>query len=70
MTNSHIIIDDNGKIITIYRKLHLFDVDTPEFKFRESNIINSGMEIIKPIETPIGLLGLMIVSNKLINIFI
>lgn len=34
MHNCHVIIDDRGDIAGTYRKLHLFDVNTPEFKFR------------------------------------
>lgn len=44
-----------------YQKLHLYDVDTPEFKFRESNVVQGGNAIVAPLSTPIGSLGLMIV---------
>lgn len=58
--NAHVIIDENGKIVKVYRKLHLFDVTTPDFSFKESNVVSKGHQIIPPIETPIGKLGLQI----------
>nr|XP_023030185.1 nitrilase and fragile histidine triad fusion protein NitFhit [Leptinotarsa decemlineata] len=60
--NSHIIIDDVGEIKTIYRKVHLFDVTIPEKKIflRESDINVSGSQILPPIDTPAGALGLAI----------
>lgn len=58
--NTHIIINANGELVALYRKLHLFDVDTPDFKFRESKIVSPGTGIVKPIETPIGRIGLQI----------
>lgn len=60
--NSHIVINSDGEIVEIYRKLHMFDVDTPEFRFRESDVVKPGDEIVLPIKTPIGELGLQIVS--------
>lgn len=62
--NTHVIINDVGELIEAYRKLHLFDVDTPEFKFRESKVVQGGDKIIAPISTPIGNLGLLIVRLK------
>ncbi|KAJ6645366.1 Nitrilase and fragile histidine triad fusion protein NitFhit [Pseudolycoriella hygida] len=58
--NSHVILDDNGDIVGNYRKLHLFDVDTPEYKFRESKIVKGGHSILAPISSPIGNIGVMI----------
>lgn len=54
-----------GEIVDVYRKLHLFDVDTPEFKFRESSAVTGGNSIVAPLtETPLGGgLGLLIVSS-------
>lgn len=39
----------------------MFDVETPEFKFRESSVVKPGENIIAPIDTPIGSIGLQIV---------
>lgn len=58
--NTHIIINSQGEIVRIYRKLHLFDVDTRDFKFRESKIVARGKELVHPIETPIGKIGMQI----------
>lgn len=63
MYNCHVVINDQGEIAGEYRKLHLFDVDTPEFKFRESDIVSPGPRITPPIDTPFGRLGLQIVGR-------
>lgn len=67
MTNNHVVIDSVGEIRSVYRKVHLFDVVIPEEKvfLKESSFIKAGNEIVKPISTPIGNLGLGIVSLKL-----
>lgn len=59
--NAHLIIDSSGALVQTYRKLHLFDVDTPDFRFRESAVVRGGGEIVAPVETPLGALGMMIV---------
>lgn len=59
--NTHIVIDDRGQLVASYRKLHMFNVVTPEFKFRESETVRSGSELVPPIDSPIGKLGLQIV---------
>jgi predicted amidohydrolase len=48
--------DKNGKIISVYRKLHLYDA----FGFKESLKFSRGDKIPKLITTPIGKMGLMI----------
>ena len=58
--NTHVIINSQGELAGVYRKLHLFDVDTPEFKFRESKIVEAGGGLVKPIDTPIGKIGMLI----------
>lgn len=68
--NTHIIINSNGEIVNSYRKLHLFDVDTPEFKFRESKVVEGGKYATFPVETSIGKIGLQIVRLILINCLI
>lgn len=73
MYNSHIVIDNMGKLVAVYRKLHLYDVETPEFKFQESKVISGGTDLVSPLtDTPLeGGLGLLIVtSSKLIEGYI
>jgi deaminated glutathione amidase len=55
-------INDHGDITSRYQKIHLFDVDLgpggPALK--ESASVEPGMEILPPIDTPVGKLGMMI----------
>lgn len=62
--NSHVVVDSSGELAAVYRKLHLFDVQTPEFNFRESHSVAGGNTIVAPLTgTPLpGGLGLLIVS--------
>ena len=50
------IIDKSGKVISKYRKIHLYDA----LGFRESDKMVSGSKISKPIKTSIGKMGMMI----------
>ncbi|CAG9762772.1 unnamed protein product [Ceutorhynchus assimilis] len=60
--NSHVIINDKGNIEAVYRKIHLFDVSIPEqnINLKESELNTAGSQILAPVQTPIGLLGLSI----------
>jgi predicted amidohydrolase len=49
-------IDGVGKIVAIYRKLHLYDA----LGFRESDKFAAGTELTPPIKTDIGHIGIMI----------
>ena len=60
LSNSQIIIDDAGEIRSVYNKTHLFDVDIPGNVMNESKFVEAGSEIVPPIDTPIGRLGLSI----------
>jgi predicted amidohydrolase len=51
-----VIINSNGTIGSVYRKLHLYDA----LGFRESAKMIAGNHIEKPVKTPAGNLGLMI----------
>lgn len=62
--NCHVVINNSGDLVAAYRKLHMFDVDTPEFRFRESEVVAQGPGIVMPIDTPIGSLGLQIVKTS------
>jgi len=50
------LINKNGKIISRYRKIHLYDA----LGFKESMKLYPGSSIAKPVKTSIGKLGLMI----------
>jgi len=50
------IIDNSGKVISTYRKIHLYDA----LGFKESDKIISGSKITKPVNTTLGKTGMMI----------
>ena len=50
------VIDKSGKVISIYRKIHLYDA----LGFKESDKMISGSKITKPVKTSIGKIGMMI----------
>ena len=46
-----------------YRKTHLFDVDIKgKVRLKETDVTIPGKEIVPPVETPVGKVGMMIVS--------
>jgi predicted amidohydrolase len=58
--NRAVLIDDKGKIVATYDKLHMFDVDLPSGeRYRESSLYEPGTEA-QLVETPWGRLGLTI----------
>jgi len=59
--NTCVWIDQHGNITQRYQKIHLFDVDIaggPVLK--ESNGVEPGKEVVKPFETGVGKLGMLI----------
>lgn len=55
-----VLFDDNGEVVEVYNKLHLFDVTVSEKEsYRESDSFYPG-NAVKVVETPIGKLGLSI----------
>ncbi|XP_039967403.1 nitrilase and fragile histidine triad fusion protein NitFhit [Bactrocera neohumeralis] len=58
--NTHVLVNDFGEVVSVYRKLHLFDVETEEMRFRESDVVTPGSHLVSPVNTPIGLLGMQI----------
>ncbi len=50
------LIDAQGQLASIYRKLHLYDA----LGFKESAKLLSGDDLSPPIQTPVGIAGLMI----------
>jgi predicted amidohydrolase len=58
--NSAVLLDPTGAVVSVYRKMHLFDVDVPGGRrFRESEAIEPG-EAPVVAQTPWGGLGLSI----------
>ncbi|XP_077961729.1 deaminated glutathione amidase isoform X1 [Gasterosteus aculeatus] len=58
--NTHVIIDDKGGVVSVYRKSHLFDVELPEkgVSLKESAFTLPGPSLVPPVQTPIGKVGL------------
>ncbi len=54
--NTIVILDDNGRLVDTYRKVHLYDA----FSFRESDFVQAGDAYFKPISTPFGTLGVFV----------
>ena len=50
------VIDKSGNVISTYRKIHLYDA----LGFRESDKMIAGNNIVKPVKTSIGKIGMMI----------
>lgn len=56
-----LVIDDQGRQVARYDKIHLFDVDVPgtNEQYRESNVIVAGASPVV-VDTPFGLLGVAV----------
>ncbi len=50
------LIDKNGKVLSTYRKIHLYDA----LGFKESVKLYPGSSIAKPVKTSVGKMGMMI----------
>lgn len=50
------LIEKNGKVISTYRKIHLYDA----LGFKESAKLYPGSSIAKPVKTSVGKMGMMI----------
>lgn len=57
--NSCFIFNNSGEIIGHYRKMHLFDIDTPEIRFKESDTLSAGNEV-GMVNTDYGKIGVAI----------
>ncbi|XP_066464870.1 deaminated glutathione amidase isoform X2 [Eleutherodactylus coqui] len=61
ISNSHVIVDAAGHIVSVYRKAHLFDVDLQSgVTLRESGFTVPGAEMAPPVSTPGGKVGLAV----------
>ena len=57
--NSQIILNDSGDIVSVYRKMYLFDVKIDEnITMHESKYCLAGEKISEVVQTPIGKLGM------------
>lgn len=54
--NSCFVFDDEGRIVARHRKVHLFDIDAPGMRFRESNTFVPG-DRVTVFDTPWGKMG-------------
>jgi predicted amidohydrolase len=61
VANASLLIDDHGRRVARYDKIHLFDVAIPgrEEKYLESNHVMPGREVVIA-DTPVGKLGLSV----------
>lgn len=56
--NAHLIVNSEGEIVSIYRKVHLFNLDIPGTRLLESEFSQPGNAVIKPVSTPAGNIGM------------
>ncbi|XP_077444949.1 deaminated glutathione amidase isoform X2 [Stigmatopora argus] len=58
--NTHVVVNNQGQIVSTYRKCHLFDVEIPEkgVSLKESAFALPGPSMVAPVQTPVGKLGL------------
>ena len=54
--NSTMLVNNEGEIISIYRKTHMYDT----FTEKESDILKPGDKLFEPIDTPFGKLGMLV----------
>ncbi len=61
--NSHLIVNCEGDLVGHYSKTHLFDVEIKDrVRLKESDSTYPGQKIVPPVATPVGKVGLSIVS--------
>eukprot|EP00262_Sarcandra_glabra_P009142 TRINITY_DN23171_c0_g1_i1.p1 TRINITY_DN23171_c0_g1~~TRINITY_DN23171_c0_g1_i1.p1 ORF type:complete len:310 (+),score=31.85 TRINITY_DN23171_c0_g1_i1:36-965(+) len=60
LCNTHVLVDNSGNIRSVYRKMHLFDVDVPGgMVFKESSFTTPGNDLAV-VDSPVGCLGLTV----------
>jgi deaminated glutathione amidase len=58
--NTSVVIADDGSIVAIYRKIHLFDVNIPDgARYAESEVVVAGDKVVVA-PTPLGRIGLTV----------
>ncbi|KAJ2471105.1 Carbon-nitrogen hydrolase [Coemansia sp. RSA 2322] len=59
--NTNAVVSDNGTLVSIYRKLHLFDVNVKDGpRMVESSVTARGDRVPDVVSTPVGQLGLSV----------
>ena len=57
--NAHIVVDNNGNIVSLYRKVHLFNLEIPGVvRLIESEFSTAGDRVVPPVDSPAGKIGL------------
>ena len=58
--NTHLLLDDQGRLAGRYDKVHLFDVEIPEkkLKLKESDYVKPGSSVGPVVSSPAGKIGL------------
>ncbi|GFY42301.1 nitrilase and fragile histidine triad fusion protein NitFhit [Trichonephila inaurata madagascariensis] len=56
--NAHVLINPSGQITSVYRKVHLFDIDIVGIRVKESDFTIPGPELCSPVDTDVGKVGL------------
>jgi predicted amidohydrolase len=57
--NTSLLVDREGRLVAVYRKIHLFDIDLDELRLRESEAVEPGREAIWG-DLPWGRIGLTV----------
>ena len=57
--NTHVVIDDAGSLAAVYRKAHLFDLELPSIRLKESDHTAPGDALVV-CDSPAGRLGLSV----------
>lgn len=61
MFNTHCLVDPQGSLRAVYRKMHLFNVEIPNGPVMlESRFCDAGRELVACPDSPVGTLGLSI----------
>ena len=57
--NTSVLVDSDGEIRGVYRKIHLFDVELPGASLHESRTVAAGSELVVA-DTSLGAIGLSV----------
>jgi predicted amidohydrolase len=57
--NTAVLVGADGKLVTHYRKIHLFDVNLPDASYQESRSVAPGERVVVA-DTPAGKVGLSV----------